>query len=467
MRIASLLLALCWLGAGSADAGPAPVSADEAKEIAIEAYVYAYPMVLMDVTRQIATNVAAADAQGGARAPVNQFAHMPRYPDATFTDVVRPNADTLYSSLWFDVAREPLVIHVPDSGGRYYLLPMLDLWTDVFASPGTRTTGRGEQLFAIVGPGWRGSLPAGMTEVRAPTVVGWMIGRTQTNGPADFDSVHVFQAGLTATPLGRWGKKGSTPTSGAVTPNLDTSPPVEQVKKMDAGTFFARFAALTRSNPPHANDYPILDRMARIGLVPGRPFDIAKASPDVKAALEAAALAGTGQILATLPRTGTMVNGWRMLAEPIGTYGTAYLRRAVIAYSGLGANVVQDAIYPSAARDAEGKPFDSGARYVVHFGKEQLPPVRAFWSLSMYDARQLFTANAINRYALGDRDALQFNTDGSLDVYIQRASPGTDKESNWLPTPQAGPFSMNLRLYWPGPSALEGSWAPPPVKRVE
>ena len=161
------------------------------------------------------------------------------------------------------------------------------------------------------------------------------------------------------------------------------------------------------------------------------------------------------------------MNGWRMVADPIGTYGTAYLRRAVIAYSGLGANVVQDAIYPAAVRDAEGKPFDSGARYVVHFGKEQLPPARAFWSLSMYDARQLFAANAMNRYALGDRDALQFNGDGSLDVYIQRASPGTDKESNWLPTPQAGPFSMNLRLYWPGPSALEGSWAPPPVKRVE
>ena len=178
MRIASLILTLCCLGAGPAHASTAPVSADEAKEIAIEAYVYAYPLVLMDVTRQVATNVAVADAQGGARAPVNQFAHMPRYPDATFTDVARPNADTLYSSLWFDVAREPLVIHVPDSGGRYYPLPMLDLWTDRPRHP-VRTTGGASGCSRSSDRGGR-SPPAGMTE-SAPHRGRLMIGRTQTN----------------------------------------------------------------------------------------------------------------------------------------------------------------------------------------------------------------------------------------------------------------------------------------------
>ncbi|HKA28785.1 MAG TPA: DUF1254 domain-containing protein [Candidatus Binatia bacterium] len=452
---------------GVARAATAPVSADEAKEIAIDAYVYAYPLVLMDVTRRVSTNVAAPDTELGFRAPMNQFAHAKRYPDAGFTDVVRPNADTLYSWLWYDVTREPLVIHVPDSDGRYYLLPMLDLWTDVFASPGKRTTGTGEQVFAIAAPGWRGTAPPGVTVLRSPTAVGWMIGRTQTNGPDDHERVHRFQAGLTATPLSRWGTKASPPAAGTVDPKLDMSPPVEQVKKMDAATFFARFAALAGPNPPHGNDYPILQRMVRIGIVPGKPFDLGRATPEVKAALEAAPMAGTGQILATIPRMGSPVNGWRMISDPIGTYGTAYLRRAAIAYSGLGANVMQDAIYPAASRDGDGKPFDSGARYVVHFGKGQIPPVRAFWSLTLYDARQLFAANAINRYAIGSRDPLQFNDDGSLDLYVQRASPGPDKERNWLPTPAAGEFSMNLRLYWPGPTALEGAWAPPPVKRIE
>src|SRR5262249_3016692 len=334
--------------------------------------------------------------------------------------------------LWFDVGQEPLVIHVPDSGGRYYLLPMLDLWTDVFASVGKRTTGTGEQVFAMVGPGWHGSLPAGMTAIRSPTAVGWMIGRSQTDGKGDYDRVHEFQAGLTATPLSRWGKKAATPAAGKVDPKLDMGAPVEQVKKLDGAAFFALFTALTRTNPPHANDYPILERMARIGLVPGQPFDIGKATPEVKAALEAAPMAGMGQILAALPRTGALVNGWRLLSDPCGPYGTAYLRRAVVAYSGLGANVIQDAIYPSASRDAEGKPFDSAARYVVHFGKQQMPPVRAFWSLTMYDARQLFAANPADRYAIGDRDPLQFNADGSLDLSIHRASPRAAHHPNCL-----------------------------------
>jgi hypothetical protein len=468
MRVAGIAIAaLSGLAIGVARAAPAPVSADEAREIAVDAYLYAYPLVLMDVTRRVSTNVAAPDTELGFRAPMNQFAHMKRYPDASFTDVVRPNADTLYSSLWYDVTREPLVIHVPDSQGRYYLLSVLDLWTDVFASLGTRTTGTGEQVFAIAGPGWHGTVPADMTLLRSPTAIGWMIGRTQTDGPSDYDRVHQFQAGLTATPLSRWRTKGSPAAAGRVDPKLDMIAPVEQVKKMDAGTFFARFTALTGSNPPHGNDYPMLQRMARIGLVPGQPFDISKTTPEAKAALEAAPLTGYGQILAAIPRMGSPVNGWRMISDPIGTYGTAYLRRAAIAYSGLGANVMQDAIYPAASRDGDGKPLDSGARYVIHFGKGQIPPVRAFWSLTMYDSRQLFTANAINRYAIGGRDRLQFNDDGSLDLYIQRASPGPDKEPNWLPTPPAGEFSMNLRLYWPGPSALEGSWAPPPVKRID
>ena len=437
---------------------------DEVAEIAIEAYYYAYPVVLMDVTRQNLTNTEIANP-ANMLSPVNQFGHVPAFPDATFTNVVRANADTLYSSLWFDVSEEPLVIHVPDSGGRYYLLPMIDMWTDVFASPGKRTTGTAEQTFAIVGPNWQGELPADVEMIRSPTAVGWMIGRTQTDGKADYASVHAFQAGLTAVPLSAWGKD-YTPPKGKVDPKISSDPPSEQVAEMDAAEFFGRFAELTRDNPPHENDYPILARMKRIGLEPGKPFDFSKAPPQVQAALTKAVPLAQERITGGMAKAGTVVNNWGMILSPIGTYGTDYFRRAVIAYGGLGANVVEDAIYPSGFVDADGKPFDSAEKYVLHFTKDEIPPVRAFWSLTMYNDKQAFADNPINRYAIGDRDKMKFDDDGSLTIYIQRESPGNDKENNWLPAPKSGGFSMNMRLYWPKPEALDGTWKPPAVRRV-
>lgn len=438
---------------------------DEIVQIATDAYFYAYPLVLMDVTRQVSTNCKVAEG-AKMRAPMNQFAHVPTFPDASFTDVVRPNADTLYSTIFFDVTKEPLVVHVPNSGGRYYLLPMLDMWTDVFASPGKRTTGTAKQTFAIVGPSWKGKLPKGVRLIRSPTGMGWMIGRTQTNGKADYANVHKFQAGLKAVPLSAWGKD-YTPPKGKVDPKISSTSPNEQVAKMDAATFFARFAKLTKHNPPHANDYPILARMKRIGIEPGQAFDLSKASPRVQKALKKAVVIAQKKLREGLAKAGTKVNYWNILTSPIGTYGTDYYRRALIAYGGLGANVLEDAFYPTAYTDADGKQFDSAWKYVLHFKKNEIPPVRAFWSLTMYNDKQAFAANSINRYAIGDRDKLKFNSDGSLTLYIQRKSPGKSKESNWLPAPKSGGFSMNLRLYWPKQNALDGTWKPPAVKRVK
>ena len=440
------------------------ISEHEAYEIAKDAYVYAYPLVLMDVSRAAMTNVEAPSRDG--KAPVNQFGHKPSFPDAKFTAVVRPNADTLYSSLWFDVTREPLVIDVPDSGGRYYLLQMMDLWTDVFACPGTRTTGNGPQRYALAGPAWQGRLPEGVALIRAPTAAGWILGRTQTNGEADFPSVHKFQARLTATPLSFWGQPYAPPKA-TVDPAVSKKPPVEQVAMLDAAAFFGRFAELLKVNPPHANDQPVLARIRRLGLEPGKAFRLADQPPAARAALERAPAAALKKIALEFRNAGVLVNHWRTVTAPIGTYGTAYLRRAGIAFAALGANVSEDAIYPTAFTDADGKPLESAKRYVLHFGKEQLPPVRAFWSLTMYNDRQLFADNPIHRYALGDRDKLTFNADGSLDLYIQRDQPEKDKEANWLPAPQQGGFSVTLRLYWPRPAALDGAWQPPAVRRVD
>lgn len=449
------------LGA-SAASGQQAVSADEAREIAREAFIYAYPLVLSEITFRVGKNVVEPT---GTSAPINQFGHMREFPDPSFTIVVRPNADTLYSSLGYDVSKEPLVISVPASDGRYYLLPFLDYWSDVFTVPGTRTTGNGAQTFAIVGPTWQGQLPAGVKEYRSPTGFGLLIGRTQTNGKADYEAVRKFQSGMTAVPLSAYGKP-YTPPKGTVDPKQDMSAPPDQIDKMDVATFFGIFVELMKTNPPHANDNPILDRMKRIGIEPGKSFDSASAPKEVRDALNAAPAVALKQIKEAWGKAGVLMNGWRTNVTAIGTYGTDYLHRAGVAYGGYGANVIEDALYPTAFADADGQPFSSDRRYVLHFAKDQIPPVRGFWSLTMYDARQLFTANPIDRYAIGDRDKLAFNADGSLDLYIQSETPGKDKEANWLPAPKSGAFTMNLRLYWPKTEATNGTWAPPPVKRV-
>ena len=443
------------------------LSAEEALEIAIEAYVYAYPLVLMDMTRVASTSAVTADGMR-AFAPINQFAHAPALPDARFTGAARPNVDTLQSSLWFDVSEEPLILGVPDSGGRYYVLSMFDLWSDVFAAPGKRTTGTGPQWYAIVGSRWTGKLPDGVEPLRSPTSLGWIVGRTQTNGGPDLGDVHAFQAGLRAAPLSAFGRATAVPPGGAE-PTVSIVPPVapvNQVARMDGPALFNRFAALTADNPPHPNDYPQLQRMQRLGIVPGVPATRERLSHNAWTALDRAIPFAQRKIRDHATRAARIMNGWVMMTSPIGTYGTDYLKRALIAFMGLGATTVEDAIFPTAFTMADGSQFDSDAKYEVRFPNNGLPPARAFWSLTMYNDRQLFADNPIGRYAIGDRDPLRYDSDGSLMLYIQRESPGRDKETNWLPTPKQGAFTMTLRLYWPESAALDGTWAPPLVKRV-
>ncbi len=463
--LAGITMACSLMFASNGVAAATPLTADEIKDLAVDAYVYAYPMVLMEITRQVSTNVGTVSNKSGMRAPMNQFGHASAFPDDSFDAVVRPNADTLYSSLWYDVSKEPLIVSVADSGGRYYLLPLMDMWTDIFTSPGKRTSGTGAQVFAIVGPEWAGKLPKDMKSYRSPTAIGWVIGRTQTNGVADFPAVRAFQAELKTTPLSAWGKPANTMPEAKVNAAQDMSAPVDQVAKMDAATFFALFGKLLKLNPPHVADHPMLDRLARMGIVAGSDVVLSNLTPSVQDALIAAPAIAQKKIVLSGRRAGNMANGWRTMLSPIGSFGADYNRRAAVAFFGLGANVPEDAVYPSAFADADGKPLDSGAKYVMHFDKENLPPVRAFWSLTMYNDRQFFTANPIKRFAIGDRDALKYNADGSLDIYIQRDAPDADKTSNWLPAPASGGFSMNLRLYWPKAPVFDGTWMPAMVKR--
>jgi hypothetical protein len=432
----------------------------DAREIARDAYIYAYPLVLTEITRRVMTNV---ERPKGLRSPMNQMAHARAFPDASFTDFVRPSADTLHSAMFVDVAKEPMIVSIPDSGGRHYLLPLLDMWTHVFALRGKRTAGIAALTFAVVGPHWQGRLPNGVSAIRSPTAIVFLAGRIQVNGKADFAAAHKFQDGIKAVPLSNYGKR-YTPPKGEFKPQQDMSAPADQVQKMDAATFFALFAELMKANPPHATDEPMLERLRRIGIEPGKPFSLAAAAPDVQRAVQVAVVEALKQIKAASARSGTLTNGWLNNPTTVGTYGADYLQRAAVAYAGLGTSLPEDAVSPTAIADADGQPFRSDRSYVLRFGRHQLPPVRAFWSLTLYNDKQLVAANPINRYAIGDRDKLRFNDDGSLDLYIQRDSPGADKESNWLPTPASGLFTMNLRLYWPQVEVLKGTWAPPPVR---
>ena len=435
----------------------------DAHQLGVEAYLYLYPLVTMEVSRRQVTNVAAGQLPG--RAPMGQFAHIPAFPAADFKAVVRPNFDTLYSSAWLDLSKGPVVLSALDTGGRYYLLPVYDMWTDVFAAPGWRTTGTQEQHHALIPPGWSGSLPAGVSPVQAPTPSVWIIGRTQANGPADYEAVHQVQAGYAVTPLARWGQPPASPPFQA-DPAVDmTTPPLDQVEAMPAAEFFALAAELMKVHPPHPTDFSILARIARIGLRPGSSFDPGQLEPKINAALDTVPKAAQDLMTQTFPRLARVTNGWSMNTDTMGVYGNFYLKRAIVARVGLGANQPEDAIYPVLVADADGAPLDGANHYLCHFAAGELPPVDAFWSVTMYDEHGFQTANPIDRFAIGDRDPLAYNSDGSLDIYIQHTSPGPDKEPNWLPA-QPGLLGITMRLYAPHPEALDGRWNPPPVRRT-
>ncbi len=438
-------------------------AAERTHEIGIQAYIYSYPMIMMEITRRISTNV---EVPRGAFAPMNQFAHLRAFPDHTFKEVVRPNADTLYSIVWFDVSKEPLVLSVSDKGRRYYLLPMLDMWTDVFAAPGNRTSGTKAVNFAIVGPEWRGTLPDGVERLRSPTNMGWIIGRTQTNGTADYEYVHQIQDGYKLAPLSQWGKPYTSPAKVPVNSTWDMkTPPPVQIANMSAESYFELFATLLKDNPPHELDWNMVEQLKQIGIIPGEDFVFSRLPPKTQEALERAVGDAQKVIADKAERSGEFVNGWQVAREVMGNYGTSYLQRANIALVGLGANVPEDTIYPMSVIDGDGNPYNGRNRYVLHFDKDQLPPVNGFWSLAMYDSDGYFAENPINRYSIGDRDKLEFNSNGSLDIYIQHDSPGKDRESNWLPA-SADDFNLVIRLYWPRSEILTSEWNPPAVKRV-
>jgi hypothetical protein len=439
------------------------VSSDEAQAIANDAYLYFYSLITMDVTRKQLINTEPGKGIGG---PMNVFVNIPAFPPADMKVVVRPNFDTLYSSAWLDLTREPVVVSIPDTGGRYYLLPMLDMWTDVFASPGWRTTGTQAGNYLVASAGWNGAVPSGVTRIDAPTPYVWVIGRTKTVGPSDYDAVRKIQAGYKVTPLSGWGQPPK-PVQQVIDPGVDVkTPPKRLVDTMPGDRYFAYAAELLKLHPPHITDQPIIAQMKRIGIEPGKNFDFNGLDPAVKKAIEGAPDAAQRLMAWKVTTLARVANNWSMNTDTMGVYGNYYLKRAMVTQIGLGANLPEDAVYPLNLGDEAGKPLDGTNKHTVTFEKGAAPPTQAFWSVTLYDVDGFQVANSLNRFALSSWMPFKYNADGSLTLYFQNESPGKNNEANWLPAPK-GPFTLTMRIYAPKSEVLTGKWNPPFVTRVQ
>lgn len=501
------------------NAGIAPKEAncslteEEATELVMEAYIYAFPLVLMNATRENFTNVAYPTGEDSTKpkAPINQLSRSLVYADASFTDVVGVNTDTLNNRAYMDLSDEPLVLHVPamddspsGSGKRYYIIPLHDPWTNVYFTIGSRTTGNEAQTYAIVGPHWHGRLPRGVVRIDSPADVTFLIARIYCEGGEDVANVNALQLKLDLRPLSAIGNPDYEPPPGEVDPDIDSdTPPSTKVLMMNSVTFFGTFVRLLQATPPPRADQEMIHKLKRAGIVRGcrriRDFDVDRLNPVVASVLDAgiaAAKLKVQQVALSAP----MVNGWMISnAEPYytGAYGTNYLLRAFVNIVGYGAVLTADALYPAATTDSSGAGLTNLNNYKVHFEPGQLPPVNenAFWSLTLYNRNRLLV-DEINMPDPTDRTCYtvhavdvqerHFNPDGSLDIYVTTfANKGANVPEGalWLPSPTPGnerfqppgsqglpgapgtaPFTMGLRLFWPDPEAYDGTWAPPVVE---
>lgn len=447
--------------------GAAP-SVDEITAIAMDAYIYGYSLVTTEVTR---VQMTSANDPSNLTGPMGQFINVPKYPPAGYRGVSAPNADTLYSVAWVDVS-EPQVFSHPDMGDRFYLFPMTDLWMIDFASRGTRTGGGAAANYLLTREGWTGEVPAGMTRIPVQTRYMVILGRIYADGTeADYQTVNALQAQLKITPLSAWGTDYTPVALPLTNPGFSlTDKPQKVILDMGTEGYFAKLAELMCDTaPPVPADAPMVERMAQIGIVPCQPFDKSKIPAEAWDKLQSLPEDALAKLQANNAALGVKVGQW-IVTKGLGTYGTDYLKRAVVAAFGWPANVQEDAVYPNTGVDSDGKPLNGANRYTLTFAKGQEPPVNGFWSITMYEIDQgwWFVPNALNKFTVSPRNNLTTNADGSTTLLFQHESPGADKEANWLPAP-TGDFILMLRMYWPKdtpPSILDGSWAPPAVVKT-
>lgn len=438
--------------------------AEVAYLLGLYSYVYGYPIVVMDVTREVLTAAPSPNSEGTA-APVNQLAKMPHFVAPYFTNLVRLSMNSLWTTGWLDLDQEPIVLSVPDTKDRYYVFSVMNMWTDVFGSIGKRTSGTAPGAFLIAGPTWQGTAPAGIKQTcRSSTRYAWLRGQTQANGPDDFAAVNALQAQYKLTPLSAWGKTYTPPTNLPFDRKVNIKlTPSNQVAAMGADTFCKRLASAMKDNPPYAADGQALEKLKKLGIEPGKDFDISKIDPAIGRGLRRAVKEAPIKLAESITKMKN-VNGW-IRPPDLGRYGTDYDTRAGMAMAGLGADLQEDTIYAIAFVDGNGKRLDSASKYLLHFDKSHFPPTNATWSVALYQGPN-YVPNDLDRYDIAPWMALNYGPDGSLDIYIQASSPGKDKEPNWLPTPASGDFNIVIRNYWPKQEALDGTYKNPPIKKI-
>lgn len=430
---------------------------------AMEAYVYGFPLVITDLTRQVETAMPTA---GELAAPINQFSRVRGYIPWDFKNVVRVSFNSLWSWAALDLQKEPLVISFPDGQGIPTAFRLVNEWTDVYGTGGSRQPDANAGDYLIVGPGWNGSAPPQIKKVfRSSTRYGWFIVEMAAQSPADFPKIHALQDQLKITPLGAWGTPYTPPAYVSVDPTVDLSAtPYDQVRLMTGEMFFKNLAKMMKDNPPYAADRDMLEKLQKLGVEPGKDFDPSKLDPAVRKGINRAPFTVWNQFF-TGPFKMNLPNGWSNMLN-IGRFGTDYSTRAFVAYFGLGAGVKEDIVYPTTFTDGNGVPLQGEYKYVMHCDKEFLAlPRNGVWSLSPY-RENFYVQNPLQRYGLPPGDP-HYNPDGSLDIYVQAKSPGADKEANWLPIPPTGMFNLTIRIYNPGERALDPAYKFPPVQRVQ
>jgi hypothetical protein len=424
-------------------------------------YVFGYPLVLMEVARD------AAVGTDPGQAPINTLRQAQALPPVASANPPTPSLDTLDSTGWLDLSAEPLVLTLPDSHGRYVDARALDMWTNVVWSTSAQATPRAsgvqEQTIAFVGPGWQGDLPKNVKRVDVPTRNAWVTVRIQSNGTRDLTAVRKLQRAVRLVPLGVYTgdvRSASIVPAGGSAPAMvltTSGTPAAQVAALDAGTFFNRLAQELQDNPSVPDDPHALKILADLGVTPGAPV---KLPPDASEAI-AAGLSDGHVRVATPPPNLLNANGWSWFGDGVGNYGPDYALRAYAAFAQPGIGTRDDEVRATVAFDSDGHALNGANRYVIHFAPNQLPPVRGFWSITAYTRDGALGESAPARIAVGDRNGVRRNRDGSLDVVVSSARV---RAANWLPAPRTD-IQLVLRLYAPKPDAADGTWQPPAVVR--
>lgn len=453
-RIVPLLLSLvpAVATAQATASNDALIREEMAYHIGVLAYIYGYPMV--DMQKQMHNDTHRVAKGQTTYAPVNRFYHFKQLVTPEIADTLRaPNNDTLYFAGWFDLAEEPVIVHNPDTKGRYYTMAVTNLYAEV-THLGRRTVSTKEQYHALVGPGWNGKLPRGVQAVQLDTDKAWILGRLLVDGKSDLPVALEMLQQFWASPLSKW-QRGK-PLA------LPAEQPAEAIDPLGSLEYFSFLNQALRATPRRPDEAALMAQFDTIGVGPNSSFQVGELNEVVKAGLQRAIVDARKLIAAASRRTIPPVNGW-MISKEIGRYGHDYLHHAAVVLGGYG-NLPEESLYAATLFDQNNEMLSGSQSYRIHFDKEELPPVNGFWSLAAYRVEDAnLEKNRIERYSIGDRSSgLQYNADGSITFHLQHKVPGGG-ESNWLPTP-AGGYYVIMRLYEPAEELLDGRYQLPPIE---